>query len=521
MMMIRLVCAIAAAMVVHAAASLRNNQVAQPRALSAEQLEKMKAAFVERISNTKFDVEHGKRMFKLQQQHDVKWNAGTQFNADGMPKVTKFVVSETAPTGYYNSYYYSFSSTCAESYPSYQVSTGYGGCVTQISYDHNTTTASNTDFFKETVATTSSGFTVTTTFYTDNTCGTEDTNSSPYVSTYLSSCTDSTSGGDPSSYYGDITDSYTLPNADGYLNEYYATAGCGGIVYQSYWTSIDYAVYMFVGVEGASFGECIDLGSSSAKLTCESDGSVKVTDYSTTTCSGTSQSGTFEDGVSCETTRDDDRNDGDDDYTSYTDYMSYTCTEGSSSSKKSKCFAGSELVTLESGASLPISDVQVGDRVLSASKQGEFRYSEVIAVPHAKNNDREVFHEIRLANGADVRMTAEHLLPVAGACAVDAEYVLTAAKDVTAAACVMTVNGPAEVVANNHVVGYGIYTIITKEEYVVVNGVVASPFAVSHAVANSFYNMYRVVYEYAPGLFKSAWFQAFHATFAHLSMKTW
>ncbi len=58
-------------------------------------------------------------------------------------------------------------------------------------------------------------------------------------------------------------------------------------------------------------------------------------------------------------------------------------------------------------------------------------------------------------------------------------------------------------------------------KYVVVNGVVASPFAVSHAVGNTFYNVYRAMYKYVPGLLKSSFFQTFHATFANLAMKTW
>ena len=150
-------------------------------------------------------------------------------------------------------------------------------------------------------------------------------------------------------------------------------------------------------------------------------------------------------------------------------------------------------------------------------------FSDVIAVPHAKNNDRVMFHEIALGNGVDIRMTGEHLLPVAASCGSDEVFTVTAAKDIATDSCVMTVDGQSQttVVSNNKVAGSGIYTIVTNEEYVVVNGVVASPFATSHAVGNAYYNVYRAMYNYVPGLLKSRLFQTFHATFAHLAMKTW
>ena len=228
----------------------------------------------------------------------------------------------------------------------------------------------------------------------------------------------------------------------------------------------------------------------------------------------------FTKGDCTEDTVDDEESSSYDDITEDAAYTSSYCTL-ESSSESATCFAGSEMVTLESGASKLIADVVVGDRVLAANAQGAFVFSDVIAVPHAKNNDRVMFNEISLANGADIRMTGEHLLPVAASCGVDAVFAVTAAKDVAANSCVMTVNGQSAVVSNNKVAGAGIYTIVTNEEYVVVNGVVASPFATCHAMGNTFYNVYRAMYNYVPGLFKSSLFQTFHATFAHLAMKTW
>jgi hypothetical protein len=48
--------------------------------------------------------------------------------------------------------------------------------------------------------------------------------------------------------------------------------------------------------------------------------------------------------------------------------------------------------------------------------------------------------------------------------------------------------------------GQGLYTIVTKDEYLVVNGIIASPFAYNHMVANLFYNIHRFVYAFVPTL---------------------
>ena len=59
------------------------------------------------------------------------------------------------------------------------------------------------------------------------------------------------------------------------------------------------------------------------------------------------------------------------------------------------------------------------------------------------------------------------------------------------------------VVSNNAVSNAdGVYTIVTDkaDDLVVVNGIVASPFAVNHAVANAVYNVHRVLYGVAPKL---------------------
>lgn len=49
----------------------------------------------------------------------------------------------------------------------------------------------------------------------------------------------------------------------------------------------------------------------------------------------------------------------------------------------------------------------------------------------------------------------------------------------------------------------GLQTIVTKAEFVVVNGIVASPFAYSHVAGNLYYQLHRFLYGAAPQLLLS------------------
>ena len=68
---------------------------------------------------------------------------------------------------------------------------------------------------------------------------------------------------------------------------------------------------------------------------------------------------------------------------------------GSSSKGGSSCFAGTEIVTMQSGEMRAICEVTVGDRVLAADVSGETLFSEVVFVPHGDNKESAPFGHIR------------------------------------------------------------------------------------------------------------------------------
>ena len=146
-----------------------------------------------------------------------------------------------------------------------------------------------------------------------------------------------------------------------------------------------------------------------------------------------------------------------------------------------------------------ISDIRVGDRVLAADAAGRTSYSDVVFVPHRANNDDALFTHISTASGRDIKMTQSHII-LAGPCGSAGPLPLSYASSVSVGDCVMTVSGEETVSTVETVQGKGLYIIVTKEEYVVVNGIIASPFAANHMLANLYYNVHRFVYASAPSL---------------------
>ena len=189
-------------------------------------------------------------------------------------------------------------------------------------------------------------------------------------------------------------------------------------------------------------------------------------------------------------------------------YRKASYTGYSSDSAEKACFAGSETLSLESGEMRAISDVRVGDRVLSADAAGRTSYSDVVFVPHRANSDDALFTHITTASGRDIKMTPSHII-LAGPCHSSAPLPLTYASSVSVGDCVMTESGEDMVSTVETVQGKGLYTVVTKEEYVVVNGIIASPFAANHMLANLYYNIHRLVYATAPSLLNNA---PFHFT---------
>jgi Hint module len=151
----------------------------------------------------------------------------------------------------------------------------------------------------------------------------------------------------------------------------------------------------------------------------------------------------------------------------------------------------------------------VGDRVLAADAAGRISFSEVVFVPHKANRDTALFVHITTASGRDIKMTKSHVLP-AGACGTSSPLPLKYASQVTVNDCVTTVSGEESVSSVGTTMAEGLQTLVTKEEFVIVNGIISSPFAYNHIAGNMYYHIHRFLYEASPQLLLSPFLRAFN-----------
>ena len=163
----------------------------------------------------------------------------------------------------------------------------------------------------------------------------------------------------------------------------------------------------------------------------------------------------------------------------------------SSSSSDNVCFSGDDSVTLESGAAKLFSEVAIGDKVQTADATGALSFSNVVALPHAVNKKLASFVDVVTASGKSLKATKMHLLQ-------QCDGSLAYAGSLSKGDCLRTVDGDEAVTALSMTKAEGIYTAVTTNEFLVVNGIVASPFAVTHGLVNSFYNLHRTVAKFMP-----------------------
>ena len=161
------------------------------------------------------------------------------------------------------------------------------------------------------------------------------------------------------------------------------------------------------------------------------------------------------------------------------------------------CFTGDSLLTLADGTTTKkFHDLEIGDVILGADRNGTISPSPVLFLPHPENDIVRSFDEIEMVNGMIVRMTRNHLLPLC-------DGALVTARSLKEGDCVMTKDGEGKVAkTTKDIEAGGIYTAVTENEFLVVDGVVASPFALAHGLVNAYYNLHRAVYKHFPSLMK-------------------
>mmetsp|Transcript_58800 Transcript_58800/g.101285 ORF Transcript_58800/g.101285 Transcript_58800/m.101285 type:complete len:401 (-) Transcript_58800:204-1406(-) len=134
------------------------------------------------------------------------------------------------------------------------------------------------------------------------------------------------------------------------------------------------------------------------------------------------------------------------------------------------CFHADGTVLLESGVPKYFSELSLGDVVQTSDGSGTFSFNPVLTLPHAKNMQTATFLNLTTETGKSVIMTPDHYIPNC------------AGKDITAdklvvGDCLGTIDGSETLFEITSVKKSGIYTATTIDKYIVVDGIVASPYS--------------------------------------------
>lgn len=164
-----------------------------------------------------------------------------------------------------------------------------------------------------------------------------------------------------------------------------------------------------------------------------------------------------------------------------------------SSSGGSECFAATDTATLRSGAVKPLSELRVGDEIQTADAKGELSFAKVVFLPHKNNSAVTKFVEVETYSGKRVRATSQHLL-------VACDGTLVCASSVKIGSCLRSIDGDDTVMRIQNTMAEGYQTVVTENEFVVINGLVASPFAMVHWAVHWYYNLHRFLFKYFPSV---------------------
>nr|XP_020447706.1 indian hedgehog protein isoform X1 [Monopterus albus] len=192
-------------------------------------------------------------------------------------------------------------------------------------------------------------------------------------------------------------------------------------------------------------------------------------------------------------------------------------SDHSVAAKSGGCFPGEAVVTVESGAQMSISDLRPGDRVLASAGSdgsGELVFSEVLTFLDRDPVTWKLFYTLQTESGAQLSLTAAHLLFVSeGNCS---EGVAPAfgtlrtvyASDARPGQCVLVSQGEVgQRLGEGHLSrlnqvtvreSRGVYAPLTQHGTVVVDGVVASCYAVvnQHSLAHWAFSPLRLIHSW-------------------------
>jgi len=127
-------------------------------------------------------------------------------------------------------------------------------------------------------------------------------------------------------------------------------------------------------------------------------------------------------------------------------------------------------VLLQSGATKTFSELIIGEFIKTYDAEGKFSFSPIKTLPHANNNEPAAFLALKTETGKEVEMTSDHFIP-------KCDLTVVTAGELVVGDCLLTADGKETLMEISWTEKYGVYTAVTGDAFVVVNGIVASAFS--------------------------------------------
>jgi len=127
-------------------------------------------------------------------------------------------------------------------------------------------------------------------------------------------------------------------------------------------------------------------------------------------------------------------------------------------------------VLLQSGSVKRFFELNIGDIIKTGNAEGKFSFAPITKLPHAINDEPAAFLTISTETDKKLDMTSDHYIP-------RCDLKVVTAGELVVGDCLLTADGKETVVGISQVEKYGVYTAVTEDKFIVVDGVVASPFS--------------------------------------------
>lgn len=179
------------------------------------------------------------------------------------------------------------------------------------------------------------------------------------------------------------------------------------------------------------------------------------------------------------------------------------------------CFAGKGMVLSESSGWKPMSELRVGDRVMSMNEAGQLEYSQVLSFMDKDSSAQVLFYTLHLQDNKSVTLTGKHLIFASSqnitSHSDSASFRATFAENVQEGQYVYVVGNevnpnqprPSRVVKVSVETHRGVYAPLTATGTIVVDAVVASCYAYTENVALAHFGfapmrLYHTIESYVP-----------------------